>query len=513
MRHLCAATVVFAALICLSGPSAGARAGERAPAAPPAARAAITGGSVISIRSAPWQVRIRVGSRGLCGGALLSAQQVVTAAHCTYEGDRPLAPDALAVISGSSAFDPDSPALAPVARAGDDPVISQVGAIRRHPGFNPTADGTTSLAQGHDDVAVLTLAAPVVLDGIVRQAIALPERNTLLRIGTRLSVSGFGLIDERPRRLDGRLRRLTDMTLLEPATGSGIWNAGYLAVSSPTGLDCSGDSGGPLVLGSGASAVLVGLVSFSADCNPRTVSTYVNVAAGEIRDFITGSDRPPSAPIGGRNARIKLDHAGRLPLDPDRTLTCLPGSWTDSPQYTFTFTNDSGAVLQNGASNTYAVTRADRGHRIRCQATAAGDGGVGVSQLSPATAVVGARAPRAPMAARIAVGIRVRAGFVGAGERFSVTLRLRSYGPHSATGVLGCLTLPAGVTVVKRDDATVRDDRLCFRIRRLRPYYYLEYDPVLRLRAGAPPGTLRLRLRGSAANARGAAVTASIKVL
>lgn len=513
MRRLRAATVVFTTLACIVGAPAGAGAGERAPAASVVARAAITGGSVIAIRSAPWQVRIRTAGRGLCGGALIDAQQVVTAAHCTYDGDHPLAPAELSVVSGSSAFDPDSARLAPAVRAGDDPVISQVAAIRRHPGFNATADGTTSLAQGRDDVAVLTLAAPVVLDGVVRQAIALPERNAVLRIGTRLSVTGFGLIDEHPQRLDGRLRRLTDMTLLDPAANSGIWNADYLAVSSPTGLDCSGDSGGPLVLGSGASAILVGLVSFSADCNPRTVSTYVNVAAGEIRDFITGSDQPPSAPIGGRDARVTLDREGRLPLDPGRVLTCMPGSWTGSPQFSYTFTSDSGAVLQNGPASTYTVTRADRGHRIRCRATAAGDGGVGQSQLSPATAVVGARAPRARMPARISVGARVRTGFIGAGDRFSVTLRLRSYGPHSATRVVGCLTLPPGVTVLKRDDATLSGDRLCFRAGRLRPFYYLEYDPVLRLAADAPPGTLRLRLRGSAANARAAAVTASIKVL
>lgn len=492
---------------------ASARAADSPPSGAHPAHAAITGGTAISITNAPWQVRLRVGARGLCGGALIDDQHIVTAAHCTYDGDRALAPAAITVISGSSSFDPRSPELAANGRGADEAVASQVASIRRHPGFIPTANGTTSLALGRDDVAVLTLAAAVPLDGVVRQAIALPARNAVMRIGTRLTVTGFGLIDEASQRLDGRLRRLSDMALLDPAANSGIWNAVYLAVSSPTGLDCSGDSGGPLVLGSGTNAVLVGLVSFSADCNPRTVSTYTNVAAGEIRDFITGSNEPPRAPIGGRDARITLDRSGRLPLDPNRALTCVPGRWSDSPQFTYIFTNDGGAVIQSGPQNTYTVVPADRGHRIRCQAAAGGDGGVGMSQLSPATAVVGARAPLSRMPARLAAGVRVRTGYVRAGDRFSVTLRLRSYGPHSATAALGCLTLPAGVTVVRTDDAWILHDKLCFRVRKLKPFYYVEYDPVFRLARDAPPGTLRLRFRGSAANAHAAVATASIKVL
>lgn len=513
-RRLCAPVAAVTVMLCAPAATAGGGpAPPRAPRPPVVAHAAITGGTAIPITAAPWQVRIRVGSRGLCGGALLGAEQVVTAAHCTYDGDRPLSPAALTVVSGSSAFDPGSSTLAPDGGAPDAPITSRVASIRRHPGFRPTADGTTTLAQGRDDVAVLTLTEPLPLDGLVRQAIALPGRNAALRIGTRLSVTGFGLTDERSQRLDGRLRRLSDMTLLDPAANSGIWNAGYLAVSSPAGLDCSGDSGGPLVLGTGADAVLVGLVSFSPDCNPRTVSTYTNVSAGEIRDFITGSNRPPRAPVGGRNARVTLDRAGRLPLDPGRMLTCRPGDWTGAPRFGYTFTSDAATVLQSGPAAVYLVTRADRGHRIRCQATATGDGGVGVSQLSPATPVVGARITATRMPARISVAIRVRTTFIAAGDRFSATLRLRSYGPHSASAVLGCVVIPPGVTVIKRDDAAIMGNRLCFRARRLKPFYYLEYEPVFRLAPAAPPGTLRLRFRGSAANARAAAVTAAIKVL
>ena len=65
--------------------------------------------------------------------------------------------------------------------------------------------------------------------------------------------------------------------------------------------------------GSGDTAVLIGLVSFSPDCNPRTASTYTNVAAGENYDFIQGSAAPPAAPIGGQDAGLSVDRGDRDP--------------------------------------------------------------------------------------------------------------------------------------------------------------------------------------------------------
>ena len=398
----------------------------------------ITGGRAVLIGAVPWQVRIQVGSFGICGGALLDDLHVVTAAHCTYSGRSRLRASALRVVSGSSSFDENSDAMRPNGPTTDVPITSRVSSVRRHPRYTPTADGSTSLARGRDDAAVLTLAEPVPLDGIVRQAIALPERNSLLPTGTRLSVSGFGLIEEGSARLDGRLHQLTDMKLLEPAANSGRWNAAYLAVSSPTGLDCNGDSGGPLVHRTDAGPVLVGLVSFSPDCDPRTVSTYTSVAAGEIRDFLLGDDTPPAVPIGGQDARITADRRGVLPIGPGRVLTCDPGSWTGAPAFTYAFSDDRGAVLQDGPAPVYTVAERDRGRRIGCQATATADGGVGRSVRTERTAAIGSRQIVGPPAgARIVVAMQVRSDTLFPGDRFRVTLRLRSTGRRAATGVRG----------------------------------------------------------------------------
>jgi secreted trypsin-like serine protease len=57
------------------------------------ARAAIVGGTLTTIGTAPWQVFLAIGDDAACGGSVLGATHVLTAAHCVVPaGRRPRGP-------------------------------------------------------------------------------------------------------------------------------------------------------------------------------------------------------------------------------------------------------------------------------------------------------------------------------------------------------------------------------------------------------------------------------------
>ncbi len=466
----------------------------------------ITGGKKVLITEAPWQVRLRIGSTGICGGSIIDAQRIVTAAHCTYDGLSPLPAGSITVVSGSSSFSPSGSTPPNGPTPPDSPVTSYVSSIRRHAGYVPSADGRTDARQGRDDVAVLTLSAPLPLDGVVRQPIALAPRNSELTIGGLLSVTGFGLQSEYSQSLDGSLYRLSDMHVLDPVPRTGEWNALYVTATSASGLDCSGDSGGPLVQGSGAQAVLVGLVAFSADCQAGTTSVFTRVSAGEIRDFIEGSDSPPPAPTGGRDILMTADKGGALPLKAGRQLSCSPGTWTASPQLTVTFTDAStSSVIQAGPSTTYAITAADIGRRISCHVRADTDGGVGRSPATAATPAVEAETPTTvPVSAQISVALRTRRQVARRNRSIGLTFRIAGRGQGVAKNVRACVTLPAGWRVRSHAGAQVLGRTVCVKRTTLSPYQLVSRTVSVRPGSKAARGSLRLKVKASADNAASA---------
>ena len=463
----------------------------------------ITGGKKILITDAPWQVRLRLGSDGICGGSIIDPQRIVTAAHCTYDGLSPLPAGQITVVSGSSSFSTAAGTPPNGPTPPDNAIVSTVASIRRHAGYVPSADGRTDARQGRDDVAVLTLSSALPLDGVVRQAIALAPRNTELAIGSILSVTGFGLQSEYSQALDGALHRLSDVRVLDPVPRTGEWNALYVTATSNSGLDCSGDSGGPLVQGSGAQAVLVGLVAFSADCQAGTTSVFTRVSAGEIRDFIEGNDSPPAAPTGGRDILMTADRDGALPLKAGRQLNCSPGTWTGSPQLTVSFVDAStSALIQSGPSTSYAITEADVGRRISCHVRADSEGGVGRSPSTAATPAVEAQTTTSvPVSAQISVALRARRPVARRNRSLGLTFRIAGRGQGTARNVRACITLPAGWRVTSRAGAQVLGRTVCVRRSKLRPYELVSRTISVRPGLKAARGSLRLKVKASADNA------------
>jgi len=353
------------------------------------ARAAIVGGSPISIEKAPWQVVVQgIVADGpeevlvlTCGGSILNESEILTAGHCVFDpltGTK-IPADQMVVGAGIS----NLKVIAP------EEQVSVVSQVRPHPYYNPDAS-----LPAPDDVAVLKLEKPFVLSRLTAQSIAVTPAGSFLQEGAAVNLTGFGLESPLAKELAGPLNSI-GMTVASSERCGGLADALFVCASTPTGSLCSGDSGGALTLG-GSSATLVGVtdtveVISGEPCRDGALGGFANVAAPEIHDFIEGSESPPRAPRGGAAIEIR----GFITVG--QSLTCSPGSWENSPTFTYTFINGIGdQILQTGSSDTYSLTSADVGRTILCEVHAANAGGTGILRTGALPPIKAAPLPPAP---------------------------------------------------------------------------------------------------------------------
>ncbi|MFI5003476.1 MAG: serine protease [Solirubrobacterales bacterium] len=288
------------------------------------ARASIVGGAEASIAEFPFQVALydpRAGSPAkgfFCGGVILGATRVATAAHCLIgERGRHSPPAEIEVLAGSSNLEPVDPGSV------RDSVVAA------------TVDPAYSTATGDYDVGVLRLARPLwsgstpTLDGRATIAPLAPDAARALRSTAALAsgsasapvqvtISGWGDLNPEPggtpsypRRLRKARVPLVPMGLceaaydtIEQAITPRMMCAGGARLGGSSGVDsCYGDSGGPLVIGGGgatpAGDVLLGLVDFGNGCAQAGYpGVYVRVADPAVANFLdAGSARASVAPI------------------------------------------------------------------------------------------------------------------------------------------------------------------------------------------------------------------------
>ncbi|WP_022927942.1 serine protease [Patulibacter americanus] len=445
----------------------------------------IVGGSQIQVTRAPWQVLIEVRtprpgggvSIGLCGGSLVGDRHIVTAAHCTYDGDNQPKNDLTeyTVYSGVS----DRSDL-PLGEPGDNVqqrTGAQIASVTRHPGYVSPGDRGT-VAQFVNDVAVITLATPLVLDPSTpstTRPIALPAAGPNPGTGTNVFVSGFGLqadgTNDPNAAPNGHLYGL-DTALVDAADAAGPYNALYLVTQSGNGSTCSGDSGGGLVQGE----TLVGVVSSGARCGVGETGNFTALTAGEnltfVRNVVFGEANPiPRAPIGGSEITV------RAPASPQvgDQFVCSPGGWANDPSFTYAFTDTvSGALLQNGPSGTYTATAGDVGRRVSCRVTAVTAGGVGVSlptQPAPAIRALPVAAPKPtpkpkpkpkPDPARLRATVVSGSSTVKQGSRVAFRITVRNTGDVAAKSVRTCVRVNSRFSVVSRGGAKLTGGRLCW---------------------------------------------------
>ncbi|XP_038621138.1 ovochymase-2, partial [Tachyglossus aculeatus] len=214
----------------------------------------IVGGSQVERGTHPWQVSLKRRQTHFCGGTIISAQWVVTAAHCVM--DRYLR-TYLNVTAGKydlSLAEPGEQTLA-------------VKSIVKHPKFNP------KMPMNYD-IALLKLDGHLRFGPVV-WPVCLPEPGETFAPGTLCTTTGWGRLAENgalPQRLQQvhlpilhqRDCGAALLTLKKPVSGDTVLCAGF----PDGGKDaCQGDSGGALLCKSRPGAwTLAGVTSWGMGC-------------------------------------------------------------------------------------------------------------------------------------------------------------------------------------------------------------------------------------------------------
>lgn len=219
----------------------------------------IVGGLPASAGQIPYLVSIQDGIGHLCGGSILNASVIVSAAHCFDTTD----PTGLYIRAGVTNRDDPS---------GQD---RQISSIIVNPSFAATQVG---------DVAVLHLTTPLNLNANVA-AIPLANANDFI-VGGLGTVSGWGSISETgpdsQTLLYAQVTMIDDVTcaaslLAEDPTAT-LSPADEVCASSSPGDSCYGDSGGPLAVSTASGLRLLGIVSWGVFCGPASPGIYAEVA-------------------------------------------------------------------------------------------------------------------------------------------------------------------------------------------------------------------------------------------
>ncbi|HMS27546.1 MAG TPA: trypsin-like serine protease [Burkholderiaceae bacterium] len=196
------------------------------------------------------------GSSGLCTGTLITATQVLTAAHCLSGAA------SIDVIHGISA---------------DQYARMRGSSWVVHPEFAQTPSGRLV-----NDIGVVNMVSPLSMTPIPIAANSAPKN------GEKVSIAGFGLTGGNAS--DAGVLRIGAMVIasVEPELIIGVSQDG----NSNT---CFGDSGGPLLVQQNGQAKLAGTTSYgsSSSCALGESTAYMNLQSSKLMGFLRST--APSA--------------------------------------------------------------------------------------------------------------------------------------------------------------------------------------------------------------------------
>lgn len=296
------------------------------------AKASVVGGEAASIASFPFQVALydpRAGSPAagfFCGGVIIDAIHVVTAAHCvTGAGQNEAAAD-VEVLAGSTSLTASEPSSVrdPVALSTFDsrynPITSDYD-VALLTLARPLWSGATPSINGVDPIAPL----PLEPDG--NSGVANPNRTPAILA----TASGWGDVNPAPGHLASYPTSLRSVHL--PLVPDSLCEEQYDTIEQSitprmicagggrSHLDtCYGDSGGPLVVDSDSPAhppfdyVLAGLVDFGNGCaQPGYAGVYTRIASPQIMSFLSSGVGHAIGPVGtlAKHRKHKKRHRHR----------------------------------------------------------------------------------------------------------------------------------------------------------------------------------------------------------
>ncbi|TXJ86537.1 serine protease [Streptomyces lavendulae] len=201
----------------------------------------IVGGTTTTTTAYPFVMQITDASGSqFCGGTLVSATKVVTAAHC-MAGETP---GGVRVVGGRTKLN------------GTDGTVSEVSKIWVNPDYTDATNG--------DDVSVLTLSTSMPYKPV---SYVSSSQTDVYAAGTTARILGWGTTSENGSS-SNQLRTAT-VPVVSDASCRSSYGSDYVqsdmvcAGLSSGGVDtCQGDSGGPLLIG----GVLAGITSWGEGC-------------------------------------------------------------------------------------------------------------------------------------------------------------------------------------------------------------------------------------------------------
>lgn len=213
----------------------------------------IVGGQQADHGEYPWQVSLQRSSWGsyshFCGGSILDATTIITAAHC-IEG---VSASSLQVVAGDHRLNVND---------GTEQNL-KVSRIIKHSGYNSRTF--------ENDIALLKLSSSLNLNSAYVSPVCLPTQQNHEYSGYA-TVTGWGTLREggsvSNNLMEVAVPLVTDAKCRQGYGQSMIKDSMLCAGYDNGGKDaCQGDSGGPLVVqGHDGSAILAGVVSWGYGC-------------------------------------------------------------------------------------------------------------------------------------------------------------------------------------------------------------------------------------------------------
>lgn len=232
----------------------------------------INGREVTSNAKYPWMVRLQIKSGegySLCGGSIISANWILTAAHCTKGATE------ITVFYGKVEKDLNQ----------QDYFTNQVTGKKII--IHPEYDDVKII----NDISLIELTKPLVYSKFT-QPICLPKSSAVTKYPGFLTAAGWGRISD-SNRVTAKVLQETDLRESDVCFKYANMNTKYHLCTSGSDntATCQGDSGGPLMYKSDDEQyTVVGLVSFGAQScvDPSFGTAFCRVSSyvDWIRKFV-----------------------------------------------------------------------------------------------------------------------------------------------------------------------------------------------------------------------------------